>query len=338
MRSWQILENGELKLVDQNVREILNYNDVKIKITKCLITKKDISFSHNFSKNLPITIGSKAVGLVIESSKENVFFQKNDKVYIKPQRPCYECKECLNGNIKNCINPKFAGEDYNGYLRDFCVKSNDDIIKLPERINDYDALFISLIASSLSIMDSLNLEKGDTVCIVGKSITTLILAQLLIYYQYVPIIISDSKKFNDLANQCGIYYVLNSKKDITKSIIEITGNKKIYKLVYSNLSDTSSKIIENIAGYKAIVVFTGTINTNIRLDCKSLLEKQMTVIFNRENKYKYDTAINILTKNILNLSVFNLDEIKIDNIGEHLQNLKKETDLDFGFIANMTSL
>ena len=73
-------------------------------------------------------------------------------------------------------------------------------------------MFIYDISIALSIIDKLHVEKGEHVAIIGGTLFANILAQVVAYYQAVPIIIDDNEENLKLAKKCGVYYVSNSQK------------------------------------------------------------------------------------------------------------------------------
>ena len=82
MISWQITDIEELNKI--NVTEDLEQiDDLKIKITKCFITLKDINVYSGLKKQeLPYTPGKFAVGQITELLSESNYFQKGQKVYL----------------------------------------------------------------------------------------------------------------------------------------------------------------------------------------------------------------------------------------------------------------
>ena len=335
MIAWQITSKNEI--TKTNVTENLeNVDDVKVKITKCFVTRQDISTYKNFtSKNSPIIPGQVAVGLITENLVDSNYFKKNTKVYIAPEKPCKTCSSCLSGNEDECRNVQYSAINYNGYLKDFAVVSKDEIFLLPPNVSEFDALFIYDISIALSIIDKLHVEKGEHVAIIGGTLFANILAQVVAYYQAVPIIIDDNEENLKLAKKCGVYYVSNSQK-VENDIISITGGRKCRKIVYVTESNISFDVIETICAKGAEVGVCGSFGSKSKLNIDIGLFSNLTIKFITSGYGNFASSINLLTQKAVNLVEFNIPEYKFDYINKQFEKFSTHsTDESQEFIVNL---
>lgn len=336
MISWQITEQNQIQKV--NVQENLeSVNDVKVKITKCFVTRQDVLTYIKKSDNSPITPCKIAVGQISETVGDSNFFNEGEKVYISPERACYECANCLAGKYDECLNVQFASKNFNGYLKEFAVVSKNNVHVLPPNVNEYSALFIYHIALALTVIDKLKIEKGDHVAIYGSTILTNVIAQLVSYYQSVPILVSANEDFLSTAVNCGVYYALKADKNVEKSIIDITGGRKCSKIIYVTESGISPDFIVKAAANHATVCFTGTTegldSTKNKLSLDSILTKQLNLKFVNSGYGNYETAINLIAQKALNLTLFNIPEYKFDYVNKHFDAAAKKL-LDGEILVN----
>lgn len=337
MISWQITEQNQIQKV--NVQENLeSVSDVKVKITKCFVTRQDVLTYAGKSDVYPVTPCKIAVGQISETVGDSTFFNEGDKVYLSPERACGECANCLAGKSDECLDFRFAAANFSGYLKEFAVVPKNDVHVLPPSVSEYSALFIYHIALALNVIDKLKLEKGEHVAIFGGTVLTNVIAQLVSYYQSVPVLVSASDEFLSTAVNCGVYYALKADKNVEKEILDITGGRKCSKIIYVTESDISPDFIVKAAANRATVCFTGTTggldSSKNKIGVDSLLTKQLTLKFVKSGYGNYETAINLITQKALNLNLFNLPEYKFDYVNKHFDAAAKkiesgETIVDF---------
>lgn len=336
MIAWQITKQNEINKI--NITENLEHvDDVKVKVTKCFITRQDISTFAKMGKSQNAIIpGQIAIGQITETLQDSNYFKKNTKVYISPEKPCKACANCLAGNELNCSNMQFAARDFSGYLKEFAVINKEEANILPPNVTEYDALFIHDISIALSIIDKLKVNKGEHVAILGGTIFANILAQLIAYYQAVPIIIDSNEKNLQLAQANGIYYAINADKNLEKEIINITGGRKCRKLVYVTESGISFDYVGKLSATNAVVGVSGFTGSKVKMNIDIGLEKQLIVKFITCGYGNCSASINLLAQKAVNLSNFKIPEYKFDYVNKQFENFAKHDETEpQEFIVNL---
>lgn len=79
--------------------------DVVVKMTKCGICGSDLHIYHGegFSPDLGFCVGHESVGEVVEIGRAVKRVKPGDKVMLSGAVSCGQCRECLAGNISNCL-------------------------------------------------------------------------------------------------------------------------------------------------------------------------------------------------------------------------------------------
>jgi len=286
---------------------------IKVRITKALLNKIDIAeFNGTNFSNFPIIPCGTAIGQIVECPEDS-FFQVGNKVLLKSEYSCGKCDNCISKDDE-CISPIMVGTDIDGYLREFINVDEDDIVLLPNQIED-DALYINLISKSISIIDELKIEKGDNICIIGESFMSVILSQLISYYQAVPCTISCSKEFNKIISQCGVYYNININNNYQNNIKNITSGKLFNKVIYITESDIDAKIIEEVSSNKAQVIITG-INTDTKICLSNYIAKQLKLNFVSLCNRNYESSINLLMQKALKFNILKVPEYSFYKLSE----------------------
>ncbi len=320
MFAWQINQPKQLKKVsiENNLEQL---DDVKVKITKCLITRQDLlNFLGKSNVTYPIIPSKIAVGQITETLKESNYFEKGAKVYLSPEKPCNACYKCLNNEQDECKNILHASKDFEGYLKEFAVVPKDCVHILTKKMKAYDALFLNHISLALTVIDKLKINKGQHVCILGGSIFSNILAQLIAYYQGVPIFIDNNEENLDIANKCGIYYTYPITKNLEKQILNITGGRKCGKIVFDTESNINPDWIAKLCASNADVAVSGMVETKTKINFETLFDKEINLICVKSSLGNISTGINLIVQSVLKLNCFDLNEYKFDYADKHFEN------------------
>jgi len=327
MNGWKLVNPFELK--ECELSEKINAESVsKVKLTKALLTLPDVLRFNGEIETENVVLGSFGIGIISEAGANLFELEKGKRVFVEPTRPCGECYNCINHEPSKCSNLLMAGEDFDGFLRDFISADSGNIYLLPDSISGIDALFIGHVSLALSIIDKLDIKKGEYVAIVGSDNFAIILAQLLIYYQAVPIIIGDDKEELKIAKDSNIYYVLNTEENYQKEIVNITGGRYADKAVYVSDSDIPVSKVFSVVSFNASVAFTGTSNKNITASFSQAVKKQLNICFVNTGYGNTASSINIITNKAIDFSHLKLDYTEYKNIPETLQNMSDKLESD----------
>ena len=228
--------------------------------------------------------------------------KKGTKVALSAVKNCGKCNNCLSGNPSKCSEFIVAGKNTDGFLKDFAVLTTSEINTYPQSISDSEIIYLEYVSLALSVVDKLNVEKGQHVGIIGASVFGSTLAQLIIYYQGVPIIIDDDDEDLLLAKKSGIYYTVKSGAKTEKEISSITGGRMLEKVVYVTGSKISPELAFKLSASLGKVAFAGFSQINLRTSVNLALEKQLDCAFITSGYGNTETAINILANKAIDFS------------------------------------
>lgn len=299
MISWQITNSKQISKVNL-VENLEQVDDLKIKITKCFITKKDINlYAGNVDDvTYPIIPGYIAVGQISEVLNESNYFIKGQKVYLS-----------YNQNDNN-----------NGFLKEFAVVNKKNCHVLPQNVSEYEALFVNHLSIALSVIDELKIEKGEYVAVVGGSILGNLIAQLLSYYKAVPILIDDNDYNLEIAKKTDIFYSIKADRLVEQDVINITGGRKCKKVIYVTDNNLSFETSLKLASNSAMIAVTGIMNPSQKFNLNSAFKKGLTVKFIAQGEENVGTSINLLVQKAVNLNYFQLSDYKFDYISKQFEN------------------
>lgn len=325
MKGWKFI--APMSIAEEEVVDSLDNSELsKVKITKALITLTDVLRYNGEIESDNIILGSSGIGIISETETNLFGLEKGQHVYINPTKECSECYNCKSGNDSGCSNLQVAGQDYHGFLSDFVDVAPEKLFVLPESVPDLEALFIEHISQAISVVDKLGVQKGDYVAIIGANNFGNILAQLLIYYQAVPIVMTTNEEDYKIAKDSGIYYVLGQDDNWVKEVSLITSGRMTKSVVY--ISDCNIPTVKafSVASFNASVAFTGLSYRNNPISFSQAIKKQLQILCIGDSTGNTAASINLIANKAINLSHLKLDSSTYDKVPETLENMSKQLD------------
>ena len=327
MKGWKIV--GPFNIEEHEITESAELGTLsKVKITKALLGLSDVLRYNGELDSNNVVLGSSGIGIISETDTNLFGLEKGKHVYIAPNRECNECYNCKSGNITKCSNLQIAGEDFDGFLCDFTAVDNSKLFVLPESVPDLEALFIEHISLAISVVDKLGIEKGDYVAIVGANNFGNILAQLLIYYQAVPIVVTSNDEDFKIAKESGIYYVLGQDDNWQKEVSAITSGRMTKSVVYISDCNIPANKAFALASHNANVAYTGVSYKNNSFSFAQAIKKQLEILCINSGFGNTATSINLIANKAINLSHLKLDYSSYSAVPETLKKMNESLNSD----------
>lgn len=297
MKAWQIVSKKSMNIVKMPI-EYPEADQVKVKVSKASITSTDIAIYLDKAKaKFPIIPSRIAVGLISEAPEESGY-KKGQRVLLSP----YILDK---SQAQKNLPIDSMGLDKNGYLSDFVTISQSLVYVLPDDVTDEEALFVEYIAMGIKTLETLNIDKQEYVVIFGANAISNIMAQLAIYYKAIPIIVDNDKNKLKVAENSGIYYIINSdEENVTNKIKEITGGKFADCTIFACRATQSPPLaFENTAygGRVGIIGYNKFVN-KLNADLRPILFKKLKVIGIDNGVGAIDSALNVLANRAIEVT------------------------------------
>ena len=323
MKAWRVYEAGEIRC-DELKSQTVGENCIKVKITCSTISPTDkLVFEGKLSADkLPLIIGRQCVGMVTEVGENVTNVVRGDRVAVDPYGFCKQCANCKAGKQNECEKMLTYGVDEDGFMRDFVVVSADDVYKLPERVRDGDAVFIDHIAMALAALNKINPEKGEHIVISGANVIGIVLAQVAMYQQAVPILVDTLEDILAIAEELGVYYTVNSvDTDVQKKIFSLTGGRMADSVVHIASSQLPLSLsLEYVRlGGKAVVVDWDGAEDDMDVSLKPLLGKQLSLFGVNNGAKNIPSAINMLANKTVSVERLVSKEIEFAEVGKYIK-------------------
>ena len=200
----------------------------------------------------------------------------------------------------------------------------ENVYALPDGIPDDEAIFAEYIALGNNVLNSMEADKGDFVVIVGASTLGLVLSQLALYYQMIPILVDLDAEKLALAASWGVYYLLNPTYDnLERRVEEITGGRMAEASVYVGDGvpfDCAFRLVKD----KGEVVVAGySVRAGHNADVADILAKQLRVIGVADGYGEMSSAINLLANRIVKTEGLIGARIGFDEVPEMVEQCAK---------------
>ena len=163
----------------------------------------------------------------------------------------------------------------------------------------------------------MKIEKGEHVAIFGSSVLGCIVAQLIIYYQGVPILIGNDENSLLLAKKSGIYYTIKAGNRTEKEISTLTGGRMVGKVIYLSRSGISPDVAYKVAAPSARIALVGYSYPNLKIPFGAAMAKQLTNICVTNGYGFAEAAINILSNKAIDLTNYKLAGTKLEAIEDN---------------------
>lgn len=315
MNIWKITETNKIVRTEKKVEE--DSSLIKVRVARAALTDTDfLIFAGLANTKFPIIPSKSAIGL-ISNANNPLGLKVGERVLLSAYTPCDECNTEIETQSTFCDKPIIRGVDDNGFLCDFAYVNKNCVFPLPESVSDTECLYYDYISVSLSALQKMQIEKGEYVVIVGGDIQSLIFAEIVNYYQAIPILVTKSDLAIRQAKQNGIDYAISTRKfNAVDKVFEITGGKMAEHVAYSVYSGESESNILSFAKHNANVGILGYNNQTkpIELNVNELVERQLSIYSIKHGMQEVTSAINLLAMKAINTNLYQTSTISFASV------------------------
>lgn len=311
----------EFKIIEEEIPK-LKENQVLIKVLSCGVCATELSIFDGKNidtpgtsfryKSYPARLGHEVVGYV-EKVGENV----------------------LNFEIGDCV----TGLTYSGCgFAKYFVEDSEFLIKVPIKDNKKHYLcFAEPLMATTNLVNQINPEFGDSVCIVGDGYMSLLLISSLSKFPLKNlIVVGHHDNRLSLAKKYGATQIINSKnEDAWKNIMDLTSNEGVDVSVEYAGSSESMQLSASICKPKqrAKLALASSYSVDTPFIISNYLQNRAPILIpsypnQSKNKIKdLERSIWGLSQNIFSLNELITHKYSLNNIAEAFydcQNKKSE--------------
>jgi threonine dehydrogenase-like Zn-dependent dehydrogenase len=315
MKSYRITRNFTIEPeTEEGSYSLKEY--AKIKITRAGVCSSDVAAFSGKMENVkfPLCPTRIAVGLVSES--DDITLRKGQRVMLSPYTRLENGKYQING-LKN-----------DGYLADYVYAPLHNVYTVPTGVSDDAFTFIEDIAMAINVIEKMDIEKTKYVMLYGCTSVNLIIAQLCIYYQAIPIMIDDDNSRLSIAQDLGAYYCINYvEEEVLPKLREITSGKLVdYMIIDGDICSEIGKMMSYLRknGKVAIVGFN-TSKPSLKGDFSPIVNNNLTVYGITDGYGEIETAINMLATGTVKVDALIEQQVDISEAQTTFASLAKQS-------------
>ncbi|MDO4553823.1 MAG: alcohol dehydrogenase catalytic domain-containing protein [Lachnospiraceae bacterium] len=226
MKAVRIIKANDLQIVEMEKPVIGGEQNVLVKMKAAGICGSDVGIYHgtNAAATYPRVIGHEIVGVVEEVGPDVTKVKVGDRVIIDQVTACGHCYACSKNRPNVCGNLQVRGVHIDGGYREYIAVNETDCYLLPDTLSDEDAVMIEPTTIAVQCCSRAQLEKEDSVLIIGAGALGSSILRIVKLYQPRKIIVADidDAKLEE-ALKAGATDVVNSKtEDLVKRCHELT--------------------------------------------------------------------------------------------------------------------
>lgn len=326
MKQWKLIEPNKLILEEYSPVPIAD-NEVKVKLEKGLISYTDYSIYKGILPipKYPLTLGRHGVGVISEANESSKFI-KGQRVVVEPYIRCNNCLFCKTEQSSSCQCMEILGVDTDGFYSNFINVPAVNVYSIPEHLSYEKALFADYVSIALNIVDSLDVNKGEHIAILSANKLGYVLAQIISYYQAIPIVVDTSDECLESVSKVNVDYVYNNNSvNVAREVFSITGGRMCEKVVYP--TNTSVKIRDalDICGSSGQLCIAGVIPEADVADLSVIFAKRLKIntVSNGCNNYK--SAINLLATDAVDVTKLYTNGCSFDTLDKFLLSCGEST-------------
>lgn len=177
----------------------------------------------------PRVLGHEATGVIDKVGSKVTSLKVGDRVFVSHHVPCNQCRYCQRGHHTACQTLHMSNYYPGGFAQYIRVpKINVDfgVYKLPEDTSFEEGTFIEPLACVSRGQRLANLQKADTLLIIGSGISGILHAQLAKYKGVRNVMVADINPYRlQLAKKFGADHALDAKENLPQKLKEVNDGR-----------------------------------------------------------------------------------------------------------------
>jgi L-iditol 2-dehydrogenase len=204
-------------------------DEILVEMKACGICGSDL-MDWYLKSRAPLVLGHEPAGTIAKKGRKVESVNLGDRVFVHHHVACLTCHYCVRGDYTLCeqfhstnIKPGGLAE----YFRVPALNLQLDTLKIPSGLSFEEATFIEPVGCCVRAIRKCNIQKGDSVAVIGAGATGLIHMTLSKIYGAAKTIVSDLIDFRlRFAERLGADVAINPKhQDLTEVVKAETGGR-----------------------------------------------------------------------------------------------------------------
>ncbi len=183
----------------------------------------------------PRVLGHEATGIIDKVGKNVTKYKVGDRVFVSHHVPCNQCCYCQNDSHTACETlhtTNYYPGGFSQYIRVPKINIENGVYKLPANMSYEEGSFIEPLACAVRGQRLADIQKGDTVLIIGSGMAGILHIQLTKMSGAQKIFAADINPDRlKLAKKFGADHVIDAKKDLPQQLKKLNNEKGVDKVI-----------------------------------------------------------------------------------------------------------
>jgi L-iditol 2-dehydrogenase len=222
MKAAMYHSQKDIKIEEMPTPEI-GEDEVLVQMKACGICGSDL-MEWYLQKRAPLVLGHEPAGIISKKGSKVKGFDVGDRVFVHHHVACLECHYCMHGDHTLCEQFHRTNIKPGGFAEYFRVPAPNlqiDTLKIPDAVSFEVATLIEPVGCCLRALKKCNIQKGDSVAIIGAGATGIIHTALSKIFGAAKTVVSDLVDYRlNVAKKFGADIAVNPKNEDLVEIVK----------------------------------------------------------------------------------------------------------------------
>jgi L-iditol 2-dehydrogenase len=219
--------NIDVRIQEMPTPEIAD-DEILMKVMACGICGSDVTEWYRVPK-APKVLGHEATGVIAKTGKNVTRYHVGDRVFVSHHVPCNKCRYCLRGHHTACETlhtTNYYPGGFAQYVRVPKINVEQGVYPLPKDMSFEEGTFIEPLACVLRGQRLAELQKDDTVLIIGGGLAGNLHAQLARAKGVQNVIVAGVNQYRlRLAEKFGAHHTIDGRLNVPQELKKINGGR-----------------------------------------------------------------------------------------------------------------
>jgi L-iditol 2-dehydrogenase len=210
--------------IEELPKPTITNEEVLLKVMASGICGSDVIEWYRVPK-APRVLGHEATGVIEEVGANVKDVKVGDRVFVSHHVPCNNCRHCQRGHHTACQTlhtTNYYPGGFSQYIKVPKINVDFGIYKLPDQMSFEEGTFIEPLACVSRGQRLANLQKDDSVLIIGSGISGILHVQLAKFKGVKKVVVADINPYRmELAKKFGADEAVNAKENLADKLKEV---------------------------------------------------------------------------------------------------------------------
>ncbi len=218
--------------------------EILVKVMACGICGSDVLEWYRI-KRAPLVLGHEATGEIVEVGEKVRKYKAGQRVFVSHHVPCGKCRYCLRGHETACETlhtTNYYPGGFSQYIKVPKINVEKGVYPLPNSLSFEEGTFIEPLGCVVRGQRLANVQKGDTVIVLGSGVSGILHIQLAKFLGAEKVIATDINDYRlRAAKRFGADEVIHAKEKVPEKILQLNGGKLADKVIVCTGAESASK-------------------------------------------------------------------------------------------------